>query len=297
MNIKIKAEGVACLVGDDYGRVYLTLKKHLGPLGDSLFTERIPGHEYLQWELPGEGWRSLSGSDPLMEQEVRRLLKLRCQEVCDRFAANQDMAQRVLTVPDDSFVYYRPNEAGELEIRLTAWGYRYPERIQGAEVVGVNRPRGMNEEVLVKVIRDGEPVPGQAVLLNGFRRTTDEAGVYEIGKLPVGYQFDLQVEDKKQHVTVLPGQGTLLVDLTEPKPEPEPEPVPEPQPEPEPEPEPEPAPEPQPEPEPEPAPLPPAPEPEPVQLREGMPWWLILLILLLMVALSYAAAYALLFVL
>lgn len=297
MNIKIKAEGVACLVGEDYGRVYLTLKKHLGPLGENLFTERIPGHEYLQWELPGDDWRSLAGSDPLMEQEVRAELKRRCQEVSERFAGNQEMAQRVLSVPDDSFVYYRPNASGELEIRLTAWGYRYPERIQGAEVIGVNKPRGMSEPVVVKVVCNDAPVAGQAVMLNGFRRTTDEAGVYNVGALPVGYKFDLQVEDKLQHVTVLPGQGTIIVDLTPPAPEPEPIPEPEPEPEPVPELEPEPVPEPEPEPEPEPSPAP-APEPQPeVVASSGMPWWLILLLLLLMVAAAYAACYFLLFML
>ena len=60
MNIKIKASGVSCLIGDDYDRVYATLKKQLGEGDEQLFTERIPGHEYLQWELPGEGWNSLS---------------------------------------------------------------------------------------------------------------------------------------------------------------------------------------------------------------------------------------------
>jgi hypothetical protein len=108
MNIKIKSAGVFCLIGDDYDRVYATLKKQLGEGDEQLFTERTPGHEYLQWELPGDGWIALSAGDPLMEQEVRKELLRRQQAVSSRFGKNQDMAQRILSVPDDSYVFTRP---------------------------------------------------------------------------------------------------------------------------------------------------------------------------------------------
>lgn len=66
MNIKIKASGVACMVGDDYDRVYKALVKSFGEGSSNLFSKRVAGHEYLQWEIPGDGWRSLSEADPFI---------------------------------------------------------------------------------------------------------------------------------------------------------------------------------------------------------------------------------------
>lgn len=301
MNIKIKAAGVTCLVGEDYSRVYATLVKSLGPLGAELFTERVPGHEYLQWELPGEGWTSLGEADPLMAAEVREQLVQRKQEVADRFASNRLMAQRVLSVPDESFVYYRPKPDGGIEIRLTAWGYRYPERIMGMDL-GTARNNVQKETVTIRCIYDGQPAAEEEIRLNGFAKKTDAEGVYEIGELPVGYQFDIEGRDKKLHVVVTPGQGTITFDLGRPEsePEPEPEPVVPPVEEPEP---------PVEEPEPpvvvpeqpvieEEAPVTPEPpaEPESELAQKGkLAWWWLLLILLLMATATFFACKAILF--
>lgn len=215
MNIKIKASGVSCLIGDDYDRVYATLKKQLGEGDEQLFTERIPGHEYLQWELPGEGWNSLSEGDPLMAQEVRQELLRRQQSVCSRFGANQEMAQRILTVPDDSYVYYKADDTGHLLIRLTAWGYRYPERIIGVDISGHQMPKDQVEFVRIHLLYDGKPMPCKDFRLNGFTRLTGEDGCMEVGELPVGYQMDIDVDEQHHHVTVLPGQGDIRIDLTQ----------------------------------------------------------------------------------
>ena len=300
MNIKIKAAGVTCLVGEDYSRVYATLVKSLGPLGAELFTERVPGHEYLQWELPGEGWTSLGEADPLMAAEVREQLVQRKQEVADRFASNRLMAQRVLSVPDDSFVYYRPKPDGGIEIRLTAWGYRYPERIMGMDL-GTARNIEQKETVTICCIYDGKPAAEEEIRLNGFAKKTNAEGVYEIGELPVGYQFDIEGRDKNLHVVVTPGQGTITFDLGSPEPEPElePEVVP---PVEEPEPlieEPEPpvvVPE-QPviEEEPPVTPEPPAEPESKLAQKDKLSWWWLLLILLLMAIATFFACKAILF--
>ena len=214
MNIKIKSSGVYCLISEDYDRVYSALKNQFTEDTAQLFTERVPGYEYLQWELPGTGWVSLAEGDPLMAQEVRRELVERQKVVMNRFGANQDMAQRVLSVPDDSYVYYKPREDGSLLIRLTAWGYRYPERILGSEATGTLHSKDEVEHVRVKVVYDGKGYPCKSLKLNGFTRVTDDRGILEIGSLPVGYQFDVDVEDVHQHVKVVAGQNEILIDLT-----------------------------------------------------------------------------------
>lgn len=214
MNIKIKSAGVTCLIGDDYDRVYTALKNKLGGDDEQLFTERIPGHEYLQWELPGEGWTPLSEGDPLMVQEVRQELLKRKQVISQRFGANQEMAQRILSVPDDSYVYYKANAEGRLLIRLTAWGYRYPERIGGGGAEGERKPKGNTQFVCIHILYDNKPLPNKEFFVNGFKRVTDGTGVYNVGDLPIGYKFELKVGDKQQIVEVQPGQSDIQVDTT-----------------------------------------------------------------------------------
>ena len=214
MNIKIKSAGVSCLIGDDYDRVYTALKKQFGTGDEQLFTERTPGHEYLQWELPGDGWTSLAEGDPLMRQEVTDEWHRRMNAVAARFASNQQMAQRVLTVPDESFVYYKADAAGHLLIRLTAWGYRYPERINSGAASGTTAPKTQTEHVVIELLYDGEPAPDHDFRLNGYRRQTNAEGTTDLGDLPVGYEFDVEADAVKQHITVLPGQGHVQIDIT-----------------------------------------------------------------------------------
>ena len=214
MNIKIKSAGVTCLVGDDYDRVFTALKSNFGESYDQLFTERIPGHEYLQWELPGEGWTPLSASDPIMGQEVRTELARRKQAVFDRFGANQEYAQRILSVPDDSYIYYKADPDGRLMIKLTAWGYRYPERV-GTGASGIVDATGETEPVTLHFLYDGKPMSVFQFFLNDFKRTTDADGTFKIGQLPVGYTFDVRAANHSETVRVTPGQGDVNIDLTD----------------------------------------------------------------------------------
>lgn len=214
MNIKIKSAGVFCLIGDDYDKVFVALKKQFGESDEQLFTERSPGHEYLQWELPGDGWVALSASDPLMSQEVKRELLRRQQNIIKKFGKNQAMAQKVLSVPDDDYVYYKHDDAGRLVIKLTAWGYRYPERVGGGDATADLQPKEETEYVSISLMYDGRPLPKESLRLNGFLRVTDVNGILAVGDLPLGYQFDIEVDKQKHHVTVMPGQGEIKIDLT-----------------------------------------------------------------------------------
>jgi len=214
MNIKIKATGIACLLGDDYDRVYTALTRQFGKGSECLFTERIAGHEYLQWILPGDGWTALAQGDPIMADQVRRELKTRQQNVVSRFGANADMAHRVLTVPDDEYVYYKADANGTIDIKLTAWGYRYPERVDGGNATGIVAPTETTENVSVRLIYAGEPLPDKEFKLNGFKRVTDENGMLTIGNLPVGYRFDIEADSSKRQCMVTAGESVVELDCT-----------------------------------------------------------------------------------
>ena len=146
MNIKIKATDVTCYVPGDYDQVYQALQKHLESPLKELFSERSPGHDYLQWELQGNDWQCLADSDPITADVVRQELLRQKQLVENRFGQNRQMAQIVLSVPDDNFIFYKMDAEGQLQLRLAAWGYRKPVIIGGGVATGIRGTKRVVEE-------------------------------------------------------------------------------------------------------------------------------------------------------
>ena len=235
MNIKIKADGVLCLVSKDYEQIYLLLRNHFGNDERQLFTERQSGHGYLQWILPDEGWQSLANADAVMQQKVRMELEQRKLEAMNLFGKNKIVAQRVVTVPDEGFIYFKTDDKGELHIRLTAWGYKFPERIGGPGADGTISPARQQQSVHVKVLCDGKPAAKVLVMVNKNKFATNPQGIVKLGKLDLGSELDVAVENESRHIVVTDGQEEILFETESPKAEQEiiPEPQPEPQPEPE----------------------------------------------------------------
>lgn len=214
MNVKIK-EGAYCLIEDkNYDQVFIVLQKKLGEKERMLFAERTPGNNYLQWTLPGDGWIALSNGDSLTEQLVRKELSTLQRNVCAQFGDNQEMAQAILSVPSDEYVYYKPDASGNMMIKLTAWGYRFPEII-GTDLTGIIQPKTLTEHVSISLVYDGKPIPNKALRLNSFDRIVDDRGIFDVGDLPIGYQFDVTAENERRHITVKQGEGNIVIDLTE----------------------------------------------------------------------------------
>lgn len=218
MNVKIKADGVVNVLGKDYDRIYLSLKERLKNPDEQIFTERTPGHEYLQWDLPDEDWTALSKADPLMEAQVRTELENRKKKVMSYFGNNLIMAQKILSVPDDSYVYFRIDKAGLLDIKLTAWGYKFPERVGSGAAIGYEENQVIKVPLKIVVISDGSPVAKKELYVNNMRRYTNDNGEYPVGDLPVGFQFELKVDDQQLIVTARQGEEEILIDITPPAP-------------------------------------------------------------------------------
>lgn len=200
MNIKIKASCIYNLIGNDYGRLWTALRNQFGDGEEQIFAERTPGSGYIQWELPGEDWQALSEAEPLKAAMVRNQLDVRKSAVSAILP--NSMADKVLTVPDESYVWFKDSDRGGVLIRLTAWGYRYPEKIGGTGADGYVPSQDNLVEIAVKVTKSGQPCSGETVLLNGMVRQCGTDGVFVIGALPAGYQFDLEVCGEKRHVVV-----------------------------------------------------------------------------------------------
>jgi len=214
MNIKIKSTGVYCLLGDFYDKTYTAIKNKYGDGENQLLAERVPGYGYLQWELPGNGWKKLTDCDPLMAAEVRKELASKKDIIRKGLGNDNDLAEKILSVPEESYIFYKPSESGKLLIRLTAWGYKYPEIVEGNNVEMVLPKEEYKENVILNFNYAGKPIGNKNFLLNGFERITDTYGHYEVGALPLGYQFDVEINGIKQHVIVQKEKGNITIDLT-----------------------------------------------------------------------------------
>ena len=216
MNNKIKAAEVACLIDghEAYDQIYKSLKDALPSDEEMIFAERSSGYGFLQWELPGDEWTSLDQGDPIFTNEVKRALEQRIQHVKSKFGDNQLMASRILTYPDDSYVFYKTTPEGKLIILLTAWGYRHPEKIGSGPAGGLMDPDKAKEDVSIAFLYGGKPMAEKPFLLNKMSKQTDAEGNFIVGDLPVGYQFDVEVNGMRHHVVVTEGKGKITIDAT-----------------------------------------------------------------------------------
>lgn len=215
MNVKIKADGVFCPFEKRYEQLYSLLYEKIGTTSDWMFTERKVGLGYLQWELPGEGWLQLASADPILQEEVRSELQTRKLSLIKKGIVDADNVNQILATPDDSYVYFKKTPNGAWEIKLTAWGYCYPVRINATDLSGLVDPMMEKQDFTLRMIYDGQPVANKNFELNGFGRCTDNDGELVIKKLPVGYELDVKVDGQMHHIVASKGVTLKEIDLTQ----------------------------------------------------------------------------------
>ncbi len=218
MNVKIKADSVTALFPNNgslsYDMLYKTLSTNI-PSEAFLFSRRTPGSGFLQWDLPGEGWTPLSKVDPLVENMVVAEKERLFNVVMAAFSTNAQLAQKVLTVPDDNYIFYRATDNGEIEVKLTAWGYKYPIRIDNPWIDVDNTPKKEKQEVAVSFTYDGAPLSGYKFLVDGFKRVTDSNGSLLLGTLPVGNTYTIDTPDGHHaQIVIAKGQRDYVIDVT-----------------------------------------------------------------------------------
>lgn len=220
MNVQFKATDLSCLVGDEYDRIYSTLKRNLG-INAAVFAERAAGHGYLQWRLPGNGWQSLASCEGDRRAQVEAKVSEARGQIAQKFGANQDMASRILTIPDDSFVYFKEDAFGQIAICFAAWGYQYPERVSSSDINIVSAPKGATEKVTISIIRDGVALPNYPFELNGYHRTTSASGSFFVGHVEIGQKFSVAVDGVMNEYTAARGEGDIKIYLASALSEPE----------------------------------------------------------------------------
>lgn len=197
----------------------------LGRLGDELracFAPVYAGNSgSFQWHSPDAGWNSLPAAAADVQEQVRAEWVNVQNGVREKFSAEPDIAERLLTIPNEEYIFYKTSSDGTLKLLVTGWGFQNFRRpdIVAPKPEPIDR---ITQSVCIHVTRDGEPVGNTEVVIptkNGLNALyTGEDGVLRMPtNLSVGQRFTLQHPDsgaEKQFV-VVKGQTEYEWDVTQ----------------------------------------------------------------------------------
>lgn len=215
MNIKRPIGSIVSLLSQDntITQIYNLLKDKSA---DLLFAEPETGAGFLQWKLPeraGSTWQTISeAGSPEQKSRWAEEHKKRCDALRNKLP--KDMAS-VLNVPSEDFFFFR--ESGdELEVALTAWGFRFPNSAPCQELV-TYITKVAEQEVNIAFEWDGVRLANYPFLLSTLPRQTDTDGWLHVdGKLKVGRKFDIR--DNNGHdfqLVVEQGKANYVFDITQ----------------------------------------------------------------------------------
>lgn len=213
MNIKLRLGEVERLFDKliPIDKVSLQLKP-IAQQHNLVFADFQVGGGYYQWSLPG-AWTSFADASDAEKSVVAAAFK-------DRKAAMQaalgtlPLKDVVFTVPSEKFIYFRDN-GGQVEIALTAWGFKYPNRPAGGELDTFISKDNV-QQVTIAFTWDEVRLPGFGFRLVGQPRTTSQDGTFYVGSLSVGKALSVQtLTGQSYDLLVEKGRDMYVYDLTQ----------------------------------------------------------------------------------
>ena len=215
MNVKLSINDIEQLFEKEISMewVYKQLKPFAQNAG-LIFSEPYVGSGYLQWDLPGTKWTSFANADETQKTLVAYEYEQR-KAIMRSALSGSPIERAIFTIPSDNFIYFRSNGT-ELEIAVTAWGCKFPDRPDGGELdAWINKSELQDVKIAFKWADDN--IPNFPFKLNGMDRITYAHGWYEMdGKLPVGTSYRIEPHTGGAHVlTVIKGREEYVYDLTQ----------------------------------------------------------------------------------
>lgn len=214
----------------------IRIKELLGEELAKYFAKCNVGAGFYTWTTPTGRWTSLEHASSEDIAEAHRKWDELKQQVRARLTNHTEVAERIISVPNDNFIFFRHREDGSMSIIITGWGFSKSYRPPVTPIVAEKNVKG--QQVTVGFISDGEKVPNRPFQIVAERKNnnliTDTEGNCSLGKLDIGKVVTLidTLSGKPFSFRVDALQTEYLFDVTEPKPEPVPEPEPEPNPDP-----------------------------------------------------------------
>lgn len=173
------------------------LSQKLGP-ACSYFAKCNVGANFYSWTVDAPGkWTPLSDApenDAIIARQKWEEVK---QEVVSKLAPASDLSDKILTVPNEEYIFYRIDPAsGQAEILITGWGFRNFKKAGPHLWGGAVQPETAHP-VDVSFTVEGVVQPGRpfAIIAPKTRNeyVTDAQGVFRIGeKIEPGTVINLQ---------------------------------------------------------------------------------------------------------
>lgn len=171
------------------------------------------GAGYVQWRLPGDGWKSYATCDEASKDLIAPLYNERMAAL--EKALTGSPLKEASYVPSTKQIFYRETN-GEWEIALVAWGHRYPNIFPTKEL-DTRISKDLLQTVSIGFLWNKDLIPNFNFRLENQPRVTFIDGMFYVdGKLKVGRKLRVETEyGQNYELTVIQGQEQYIYDLTQ----------------------------------------------------------------------------------
>ncbi|MBR1594851.1 MAG: hypothetical protein IJ692_04115 [Alloprevotella sp.] len=197
------------------------LRQALGELSSHFAQLDAGNNGKFLWSKPGNDWIPLSTAEPMQQEELRRMWQELRHSVHEKLAQAPDLAENILSIPNEDYLFFAPLPDGGLQLLVTGWGFMNYRRSMGS-VITERREKVQLQDVCIHLMRDGAPLGGetfQLVTPNGLNalRTNEDGSLLLPSKVRVGESFHLRHPDtgKEDSFEVVEGQTDYVWDVTE----------------------------------------------------------------------------------
>lgn len=185
----------------------------------------LNGYNYT-WNIPiaaGESWRELGKATPNEQSIIMDELKRYRMAIAEKIKLSDDILNALFTTPDlDRYLFFCVS-GGKYKIAITGWGLQYKNASIDREKALVILKEGnvMSKcKVTIGFTHCGKLLPDvnfglrlPSGTIKNFRTTSE--GKLNLGELPIGSEFDVEVFDISQHykLIVQPSKTTYFFDI------------------------------------------------------------------------------------
>lgn len=194
---------------DNYANLYSRISLQLPPDIAACFAKytKLTAHNSGQWSIDCEGeedFKPITQAAPHQRMAASDTLR-RISEAISRAGIVSD-PEKLLTVPDESCIYFRQLPSGEVDIVIAQWGHRKigsAASINNISLILNGDDNGQDRtDVNIRLQWSDEMPLAQTPVQIGiygssFEKKSDDNGVVRLGTVATGERFTIDVEGQK----------------------------------------------------------------------------------------------------
>lgn len=215
MNIKLQLGEVRLLIDKRFPIEQISNQlQSIAKQANLIFAEHQVGAGYLQWALPGANWTAFSNGSDQQKAVIAQVFQDRKTQMQSSLEGSF-LKDIIFSVPSEDFIFFR-QDGEQLDIALTAWGYKYPDKPASGELDTWISKQDL-QNVNIAFVWAGQTLPAFSFKLSGHTRITSPDGFMHIdGLLPVGSSYLIETLMGQGYTLVVEkGKSDYIFDLTQ----------------------------------------------------------------------------------